>query len=105
MVAIKAETYEYFIWSDTNNFSVSVYDGQTLINTFVLGAVGTVNFFSQNAAAYGSSIVFSSATITPTTYIYDEEGTITTLANSSLLAGSDAIREEGLFLVDNNASA
>jgi len=101
VISIKVAALEYFVWSDDNNFKVSVFDGQTLIKTDDLGSKSNSYFAPQAAAAYGSGILFSSQGLSSNTYIYDEEGTLTTLNNYSLLYSSNRVRQEGLFLVQN----
>lgn len=106
VISLKNQNFEFFVWSDDEHYSVSVFNGQTLVDTDILGAINTTGFRAQSAVIYGNGILFSSLSpMVPMTYFYSETGTLTTLENHAILDGSDAIREEGIYLVHNQETS
>jgi len=101
-LSIKNGNFEFFVWSDDENASVSVFNGQTLVDTEVLGSSDAIRVAPDTAVAFGTGVLFTAGFASRTTYFYNETGTLTTIANHGILMSSSQLREEGIFLVDES---
>jgi hypothetical protein len=93
LTSIKNGSFEYFVWRDDANLSLSIFSGEELIDSHTFGDVSSFFYGGQSMVAYQDGVLVTIGSMgQSTSYFFDTIGLDTTITNTSIIPTSDGLQ-------------